>query len=512
MTNKSKNDKNLNELKQSKKNSKYKNIKNGNSNKNQKDKKYNKGKQEEKLNNNLKTKKNNINKTKIKEEKKNIKNKEKTIKKEKSCIEFYPCKKKCKLKKEVVIIIFIILSLIFGIFIYFLSDTSNEEVDKPVEEEITISYRDYYHDQVKLLEDKTLYELVDGEFKEIGTIYKDLVLRMQEDEYLLDGYFKVLDSNFYIDYKDLVLDNSDIKKEKETYLNYIPYNESVKTLNETNFYFDDKLLFTISSGMTFPILIKEDNYYGVLYEEKLYYLKKEEVSVFENKNTSLKHTDAIATLVYHFTYDSSNKEEEKNCKNSNITICLSDKLFKEHLTYMKENNFYTATMNDLSLFIDGKVQLPLKTVVLTIDDGYFVSAAIKVLEEMDMHATLFLIGSAGSPLDYKSDNLEIHSHTYALHYPGACAGGQGSPLKCLNKETLLADLKKSREQLNGSTVFCYPFFEYNDYAISVLKEAGFEMAFIGGRYKIKVGSNKYKLPRYGIINTTYVEDIKKIIN
>ena len=83
---------------------------------------------------------------------------------------------------------------------------------------------------------------------------------------------------------------------------------------------------------------------------------------------------------------------------------------------------------------------------------------------------------------------------------------------CLNKETLLADLKKSREQLNGSTVFCYPFFEYNDYAISVLKEAGFEMAFIGGRYKIKVGSNKYKLPRYGIINTTYVEDIKKIIN
>ena len=98
-----------------------------------------------------------------------------------------------------------------------------------------------------------------------------------------------------------------------------------------------------------------------------------------------------------------------------------------------------------------------------------------------------------------------------MHTPGVCSGGQGSALKCADRETLLKDLKKSREQLNGSTVFCYPFFEYNDYAISVLKEAGFTMAFAGGRQKIKVGSDKMKLSRYGIINTSNLEDFKKVI-
>ena len=90
-------------------------------------------------------------------------------------------------------------------------------------------------------------------------------------------------------------------------------------------------------------------------------------------------------------------------------------------------------------------------------------------------------------------------------------GGQGSPLKCLDKDILLADLKKSREQLNGSTVFCYPFFEYNDYAINVLKEAGFTMAFAGGRQKIKVGSDKMKLPRYGVINTFNINNFINMI-
>ena len=98
-----------------------------------------------------------------------------------------------------------------------------------------------------------------------------------------------------------------------------------------------------------------------------------------------------------------------------------------------------------------------------------------------------------------------------MHYTSACSGGQGSPLKCLPREKILADLKKSREDLNNTTYFCYPFFEYNDYAISLVKEAGFTMAFMGGRMKVRVGTNKYKVPRYGIVNTTTISDLKSII-
>ena len=55
------------------------------------------------------------------------------------------------------------------------------------------------------------------------------------------------------------------------------------------------------------------------------------------------------------------------------------------------------------------------------------------------------------------------------------------------------------------------FFEYNDYAINVLKEAGFTMAFAGGRQKIKVGSDKMKLPRYGVINTFNINNFINMI-
>ena len=111
--------------------------------------------------------------------------------------------------------------------------------------------------------------------------------------------------------------------------------------------------------------------------------------------------------------------------------------------------------------------------------------------------------------------IETHSHGHDIHNPGVCPGGQGGGIKCLAKDKLLDDLKKSRETLNNTTVFCYPFYEYNDYSISVLKEAGFTMAFGGtledGKRKVTVGSNKFKLPRYVIYNTTTEKDVASYI-
>ena len=101
-----------------------------------------------------------------------------------------------------------------------------------------------------------------------------------------------------------------------------------------------------------------------------------------------------------------------------------------------------------------------------------------------------------------SGYIEYHSHGDNLHNQGICPGGQGGAIKCLNKTKLLEDLALSRKKLAGSTAFCYPFYEYNNYSISVLKEAGFTMAFggtgEGGNYKVKPGIDKFKLPRYVI--------------
>lgn len=411
---------------------------------------------------------------------------------------------------KIVIIIFIIL--IVGEVTYsiikgnvFKNNINIKDIVKEKE-----NYNNYYYDDVKTLKSKKIYVFEDNDFKNIGEVYEDVILSLEQGDKFDDGYFKIKDSDYYIDYKDI--EKSDKDNIDYYWKNYIPYNESIKTTNKTNLYLNNKLIYAFDFGLDLPIVIKDNDYYGVIYKDNLYYVKKDECELFENPNTELKHANSIATLVYHFVYDSENQEEKNKCLNMNSTICISDLEFERHLKYMKDNNFYTATMRDVEMFVDSKVQLPEHTTVITIDDGNFVSASIKMLEKYDLHATLFLIGIAGSPDDYKSNNLEIHSHTWNMHNGGRCPGGQGSEIKCLPKEEILEDLKKSRESLNNTTYFCWPFFEYNDYAIETLKEAGFTMAFIGGRRKITPGMNKMLLPRYGVINTTNVTDISKIIN
>ena len=420
---------------------------------------------------------------------------------------------KKKSKKKFLFIVIILLLIITCSILYFYKDKPIKGLIKIINEE-KINFNDYYSDFVKTTSEKTLYQKVDDKFKEIGVVSSDVILSLDKDDNSNKGYFKIKDSDYYIDYKDI---ESSEEETKDIYWNnYIPFNESIKTIDKTNLYIDDKLIYSFNNSMDFYVLIKEDNYYGIIYKDNLYYIKKDECEIYENHNTDLKHTSAISALVYHATYDHENSDEKKRCINANSTICLSDIVFDEQMKYLVDNNFYTATMKDLEMFIDGKVQLPEHTVVITIDDGYYADAAVKVLEKYNLHATLFLIGELANVDEYKTDawyssSLELHSHTYNMHNPGRCSGGQGSILKCGDRNMLLEDLRKSREQLNGSTVFCYPFFEYNDYAINILKEAGFKMAFAGGRKKIKVGSNKMTLPRYGIINTSTMSDFKNVI-
>ncbi len=418
-------------------------------------------------------------------------------------------KEKITNNKKILLSLIIIISLIFITlttyniitFIKYKSIVINNY------HETKIDYLAYYKENIITLNKKILYKLEDDKLIKAGVININNYLSLEKDDFSKDGYFKIKNTSYYIDYKDIKEEK--IKEEKSTYLNYITFNESVK-VNNPLFYLDDKVRFSLLGEFDYPVLVKEKSYYGVLVNNKLYYLKKEDCSLYKNKNTNLKSTSGVPVLVYHYTYDSTNSYEKNECKS---IICLSDKKFDSHMKFIKDNNFYTATLNDLEMFIDGKIRLPEHTVVITIDDGYYTPKSIEILEKYDLHATLFLIGSVAkiTGFDYNSKNLEVHSHTYDLHYVGACPGGQGSPIKCLAKDKILADLKKSRESLNNTPYFCYPFFEYNDYAISLLKEAGFRMAFAGRRMKVRVGANKYKLPRYGIINTTTTDDLKNIL-
>ena len=74
-----------------------------------------------------------------------------------------------------------------------------------------------------------------------------------------------------------------------------------------------------------------------------------------------------------------------------------------------------------------------------------------------------------------------------------------------------AGIKKSRESLNNTKVYCCPFYEYNDKSADYLKEAGFEMAFIGGDKKAKVGDDIFKIHRYELVNYTTMNEFIKYV-
>lgn len=397
---------------------------------------------------------------------------------------------------------FIIIFLGYNLFFKKNSKGNSKSVSKNVNE-----IKENYNTYVIVSKNTDLYN---NKMKKIGKINKDTKIILDEESKIKDKYYKIKDLDYYIKYDSVSKsDEFTYDNEYKTYKNYIVYNENIKTKDNYKLYYTDLVSYEISSSDTYPIIIKDDNKYGVEFNSQLYYISSDDVeSVEEASNSESAIASDIAVLNYHYTIDK-NSEEGTECRQS---ICMSDTQVDEEIKYLSDNQFYPVTMQDLYLFLTNKIQLPEKSVAITIDDGWYLTRMIAILEKYKMQGTLYLIGSLASPTDYTSNFLEIHSHTWDMHTPGVCKGSHGGGLLCLDDQTILDDLKKSRESLNNTEILCYPFYEYNARTIELVKQAGFKMALAGGYRKAKVGDNIYAVPRFELGNYTTIDEFIKIVN
>lgn len=403
-------------------------------------------------------------------------------------------------------ILFILIACVLLVFWYqkHVEEDSNSTdiIAKKVDLE---AVRSNYHEYVKLQDGAGLYVKNQEKYQKVSTIHGSIEFHLDSSYEIVDGYYKVLDSDYYVKYDEIdgIEAMTALSGEYKYYRNYIPYNESVVLKSGAKLYVDGENYYEVEDG-EYPIIIKDGDRYGLEYDHRLVYVQSTDVEeVVEHSNTEAGHTDGLSVLNYHYVVSATNENGEKSeCQQS---ICITDEMFDSHVKYLKDNGYYAASMRDLELFIDGKVQLPEKSVVLTFDDGWYVARTIGILEKYQMLGTLFLIGSLASPNDYVSEYLEVHSHTWDMHKLGDCPASVGrGGILCLDENTILEDLKKSRESLGNTTYFCYPFYDYNDRAIELLKQAGFTMAFAGELKDstVRVGQDKFKIPRYVIVNTT----------
>lgn len=240
-------------------------------------------------------------------------------------------------------------------------------------------------------------------------------------------------------------------------------------------------------------LIKEEN----VISEKTELAKKLE-------NGKYLSDSGLPVLMYHFFYDKNEREPQDG-----NWIEIND--FEQQIKYLSENDYYFPTWEEVEDYIDGKTELPEKSVVITVDDGdpSFFELGVPIIQKYNVKATSFVVAYwYGDVAQNKENNISYQSHSYDMHKGGS--NGKGVMLSW-SYEKMVEDLKTSQEVLGGANIFCYPFGQYNELDKKALKDTGFKLAFTTQGGRVKKGASKYELPRVRISGTTSIESfIKKV--
>lgn len=421
-------------------------------------------------------------------------------------------KKWLKIFIILVLILIIIISLTF-LFAFLINKKNKDNYlenkekisDKinTIENDIKKDAEENYNNYIKTKENTILYKKEGNNYIEIGTIGKDLEFTLKP--YNGSAYYELIELPYYVKYNSTAKID-DLSLKKVDYTKYISFGEKI-TLNRIKLYDEkDQLVFDIDDKLTAEVIMKDGDKKFINYHNGLYYPKEENIEKTE-KTTVKTYAKSMPVLNYHFFYE----EGDNRC---NEMICIKRSEFDKQIEYLANNDYYTVTMDEFYKFITGKIRLPEKSLLITVDDGALGTDTIlpEIMEKYNKRATLFLITSFFDRNKFNSPYVEVQSHGDNLHNQGVCSEGQGGGIKCLPKETIQADLKKSKDIIGGDVIaFAYPFYEYNNYAIENLKEAGFKLAFIGKNKSAVVGTNPYLIPRYSIVNTTTMNDfIRKI--
>ncbi|MGX9347470.1 polysaccharide deacetylase family protein [Microbacterium sp. KNMS] len=170
--------------------------------------------------------------------------------------------------------------------------------------------------------------------------------------------------------------------------------------------------------------------------------------------------------------------------------------FEQHMAYLADEGYYLPSWRELSAFIDGRLRLPERSVIVTDDDAHasWFDLAVPVLDEHGVLATSFVITkwrSEPTPSPY----VLQRSHTHDMHDPGA--DGRGRMVNWTPEE-IAADLRTSADILGAAEVVAYPFGHYDERSKQGVADAGFEMAVTIEPGFVRPGADKLALPRVRI--------------
>lgn len=204
----------------------------------------------------------------------------------------------------------------------------------------------------------------------------------------------------------------------------------------------------------------------------------------------------LPICMYHYVYDENDPPDDLNQRFGNY-ISMQD--LEEELNWLNEEGYYYPTWKEVRDYVDGKLLLPDKSIVLCFDDGAvsFLENGIPVLEKCKTPATCFMITSYNGEekiAQYQSDYVVYESHSDNMHRGGGNIG-HGGIFTAISEEDGLADLKRSIEVCGSGDAFAYPFGDYNESSRSMVEKAGFLCAVTTEYGKAEPGDDPLLLPR-----------------
>jgi peptidoglycan/xylan/chitin deacetylase (PgdA/CDA1 family) len=228
----------------------------------------------------------------------------------------------------------------------------------------------------------------------------------------------------------------------------------------------------------------------------------------------------IPVLMYHHILKAS---ENKKFRHNAAVITPEE--FSAQMKILHDHGYKTVQLDTLEQYVDKKIKLPAKTVVITFDDGYLTNFiyAYPVLKRYHYKAVIFLItGSmqnkpekfnpdilnhvSWSELPKYSDVFAYEAHAHKFHrLLGKESFMLAQPLPAVKNDI------HTVKELTHSHYFAYPYGQYNQDTIKILKEEGFHLAFTTRKGRVYPGSPKFELNRYAIYPYTSIKKFKKIV-
>jgi len=232
------------------------------------------------------------------------------------------------------------------------------------------------------------------------------------------------------------------------------------------------------------------------YDFQVSYYRKDSDGVHESepsktltaKYDSSKYAQKIPVLTYH--------EFMPSDYDGDSSLLVKEDDFDKQMKYLHDNGYTTLTPDEFYEWHAGKKEFPVKTVMITMDDGFAGTYYIgyPTIKKYDMAATVFCIGKhvAGKIEEFQPYDTEkghyvkqdviakvreeyprfsFESHTYDMHNR---VDGK-VPATSFTYDQLMDDCNKNDEW--GFTYLAYPWGSYGETIQKVLKDKGYKMAF-----------------------------------